>query len=153
MCDLPTQGAAALQPLPHGNQERWYAELAISLNAQQYSPLESGRVPPGSSPTFVLPIDVRASFAIYTEPSRTAKAKLEAIHGGGQQVTVYGGDLHGGCAYACRFGEEVRAGSYDERRGSLRCDAPTRDPGTIEEVWISLNGQQFAPSGANLTWV
>ena len=72
-------------------------------------------------------------------------------------MTIFAPSYAHGCAYACRFGGAtedavVAPGSYDRRRGSLRCMAPPRPAGTVEEVEVSLNGQQFGRSGANVTW-
>ena len=95
-------------------------------------------------------------FALYANPQPLGHAS-PPIAGGGQQVLVYSAEIRGGCAYACRFGASAddpqAPGNYDPRRGALRCTAPTRPAGSWAEVWVSLNGQQFVRSGANVTWV
>ena len=47
---------------------------------------------------------------------------------------------------------QVVAGSFDAATSRVRCAAPTLPAGSTREVWLSLNGQQFSRSGANVTW-
>ena len=149
----PQRQPRPLAPAAEGI-DRWSAWLNISLNGQQYeSGLSAGRLPPGTAPGF------RAGaggFALYANPQPLEHAS-PPIARGGQQVVVYSAEIRGGCAYACRFGASAddpqAPGNYDPRRGALRCTAPTRPAGSWAEVWVSLNGQQFVRSGANVTWV
>ena len=70
-------------------------------------------------------------------------------------VTVYSHVYFGGCDYRCRFGGSGAAtavGSFRERDGALRCQAPIRPAGTSVDLWVSLNGQQFVPTNTSLTW-
>ena len=147
-CDVPL-ASVALDP-PKQGQERWSAALHVSLNGQQYSDdLSAGRLPPGTTQGFVA---AAGGFSVYTHPPADAHAQPAAAMSG-QTVAIYGTGMHGGCAYACRMGDDVSEANFDPRRGALRCRAPVRPVGTTEAVWVSLNGQQFVPSGANVTWI
>ena len=133
-------------------RSRWKARLAIALNAQQYTPLENARLPPGTAPGFrVLPIPHRG-FHLYSDELDVNLVEPNVTRGG-ELVFIYGGRLDGACAYMCRFGSDVAAGSYEANVGGIRCHAPHRSPGVKEPIWLSLNGQQFSPSGLNLTWM
>lgn len=131
---------------------RWSVGFAVALNGQQYASLQGAATAPGTAPTF----PPRRGFGLYVDPDQAGGTHIhsdEVPGGRGGDVTIYGGGLHGGCAYACRFGDDVSPGNYDERHGGLRCRAPSRPAGTVESVWISLNGQQFVPLDLNFTWV
>ena len=77
---------------------------------------------------------------------------------GGEVVAVYGTAYDGGCAYACRFGEAddmnatTAAGSYRAADGGVRCLAPHMPAGSAASLWLTLNGQQYHDTGANVTW-
>ena len=120
------------------------APFAISLNGQQF-------VSAAAQPTF----------AFYNEPPLAAL--VEPLGGRpGTVVTVFGGGLGGGCAHRCRFGRETNAtaeGTYEAARGKLTCAAPTSLPsgalsGALSgPISISLNGQQYGPTGFNFSSV
>ena len=79
----------------------------------------------------------------------------ESVQHAGEVITVFGSTLHGGCAYECRFGDslDVLPGSFVADRGGVKCLAPSRPSGTVEPIWVSLNGgQQFSLIGRNMTW-
>ena len=56
--------------------------------------------------------------------------------------------------YVCAFGGARVPASFDDTRGepTIFCLTPPMPRG-LAAVEVSLNGQQFVPSGANLTWV
>ena len=147
-CSVP---ALSAMPTP---TSRWSMDIALSLNAQQFHRPESGRVAPGSAPTFQAP----PGYRLYLEPEMSAHALPAAVRNS-QVVSLYANDLHGGCAYACRFDRLGDAsgigvavpGSFDALTSRVSCAAPSWPAGSGAAVWVSLNGPQFSPSGANLT--
>jgi hypothetical protein len=217
----PLQNAT---PLRHAGANRWSAQLAISLNGQQYSAVPREAFAPGTSPAFD-PARYHdrtlRTFGVYIDPpaagrvdvGRSVEAYRERIDLGpsfvpptpsvriGALVTVYG-EYDAGCAFACRFaraaggtdgvpanattsgangtavapddgatapgpavaepfalsgfvgrgdGAEVAEGSYGVHTGGIRCAVPPSLPAGPVAVWVSMNGQQFSPTGANLT--
>jgi hypothetical protein len=146
MCTTPTDVLQATAGI-----DRWSIGLALSLNAQQYAGVASGQTAPGTDRHF-LP---RRGFGLYVEPAPSTGTHVhpEAV-GYGREVTIFGNMLHGGCAYACRFGVvDTAPGTYIPDRGGVRCQAPRRPPGSVEPIFVSLNAQQFTPLHLNLTWV
>lgn len=153
ICTVPNASRALAAPTSH--LDRWSAWLNVTLNGQQYhhDDLGLGRLPPGTARGFKAG---GGGFVVYASPPPEAHAVPRTVRGG-HAVTIFGPAFAAGCAFACRFagaegGEAVAPGTYDRRRGSLRCMAPARPTGTAAEVEVSLNGQQFMRSGANVTW-
>ena len=111
--------------------------MALALNGQQFAPLLS-----------------QGGFGVYSEPPPAHL--LSPLRGHpGTLVHVHGEGLGGGCEYACRFaGVGIVAATYDAARADVRCIAPSTDvAGTsVAAVELSLNGQQFAPTGLNFTF-
>ena len=167
-CATPREGLATLlRGEIHGGQ-RSPAVLYVSLNAQQYVDVPTGRLAPGTAPGFA-PAD---TFSLYLDPPRAnlvrpiPDASLPVVpsfaasmdsHNGTRSgvVTIFSHVYFGGCDYRCRFGGSGAAtatGSFQERDGGIRCQAPIRPAGTSVELWVSLNGQQFVPTNTTLTW-
>lgn len=143
-CETPVDTFGSSQGV-----DRWSVGLSVSLNGQQFDTLQGERTPPGTSPNF-LP---RRGFGVYADPLPTSASEVYPARArAGAEVTVFGTAMHAGCAYACRFGDDVMPGSYVENRGGVRCRVPNRPDGTVEAVWVSLNAQQFVPLALNMTW-
>ena len=139
---------------------RWSMDIALSLNAQQFHLPDGGHIAPGSAPTF----HASSGFSVYVDPDATAHVLPAALRNSqviSQVISLYAHDLHGGCAYACRFDRHGDAsgmgvavpGSFDALTSRVSCAAPSWSTGSVATVWVSLNGQQFSHSGANLTWL
>ena len=127
-CMLPSDGAFAA-----------YVAVHVSLNDQVYT-LMSNAVS-----RFAYTATAHAE---YLEPP-TGPAL------GGLLVAVRGTNFSHGVPYACRFGDslDVLPGSFVADRGGVKCLAPSRPSGTVEPIWVSLNGgQQFSLIGRNVTW-
>ena len=146
-CETPPSALA----VPKG-ASRWPLPLAISLNAQQYDLVPGARVAPGTAAGFV-----PSGFELYAgldEAAHVAPPSVPAMDGG--LIGVYASSYYGGCAYACRFGDGQQAvtvpGTHNAADGGLRCHAPSGPAGEAVAIWITLNGQQFVLTGANLTW-
>jgi hypothetical protein len=167
-CATPREGLTTLlRGEIHGGQ-RSPAVLYVSLNAQQYVDVPTGRLAPGTAPGFA-PAD---AFSLYLDPPRanlvrpipdeslpvvpSFMASLDSRNGTRSGVvTIFSHVYFGGCDYRCRFGGSGAAtatGSFRERDGGIRCQAPIRPADTSVELWVSLNGQQFVPTNTTLTW-
>ena len=147
-CSTPASSA-----VPSG---RWSISVALSLNAQQFHLPLDGHIAPSTAPTF----QASPGHSLYVQPDANAHVLPAAITTS-QVVSLYAHDLHGGCAYACRFDRLGEAdgmsvgvpGTFDALRSQVSCVAPSWSAGSIATVLVSLNGQQFSHSGANLTWL
>jgi hypothetical protein len=167
-CATPREGLTTLlRGEIHGGQ-RSPAVLYVSLNAQQYVDVPTGQLAPGTTPGFA-PAD---AFSLYLDPPRanlvrpipdeslpvvpSFVASLDSRNGTRSGVvTIFSHVYFGGCDYRCRFGGSGAAtatGSFRERDGGIRCQAPIRPADTSVELWVSLNGQQFVPTNTTLTW-
>ena len=88
------------------------------------------------------------SFYYHAEMSASGVAPAIGPERGGTRVTVLGGGFKDAYTLRCAFGSAtapVLARYVDESQ--LECSSPVHAPGATS-VLLSMNGQQYAPSGA-----
>jgi hypothetical protein len=118
--------------------------LSLSLNGQQW-------------------MTTRSVFTYAPPPSLSSLLPDIAPNVGGLVLELSGTDLDGGTGYRCRFGAAQAAtapteaappptvaATYDAASGSILCVSPSGLLGYVP-VRVSLNAQQFTPSGPLLT--
>ena len=97
-----------------------------------------------------------AAFVVYPDPEadNASPGPFSGPVAGGTLVTFGGTNFGYGSDYRCRFGagdavdeapgNDTVAATYDEGAGAIRCYAPPRDTAGAVELFLALNGQNYA---------